>query len=36
MYHGPSHTINLDSKLSAERMGDVVDSRQIKNISIEL
>lgn len=36
MYQGPSHTINLDSKLSAERMGDVVDSRQIKNISIEL
>lgn len=31
-----SHRIDLDSKLSAERMGDVVDSRQIKNISIEL
>lgn len=31
-----SHHIDLDSKLSAERMGDVVDSRQIKNISIEL
>lgn len=31
-----SHRIDLDSKLSAERMGDVVDSSQIKNISIEL
>ncbi|MDP4448625.1 exotoxin beta-grasp domain-containing protein [Staphylococcus hyicus] len=36
MNDNSSHHIDLDSKLSAERMGDVVDSRQIKNISIEL
>lgn len=36
MNDNSSHRIDLDSKLPAEKMGDVIDSRNIKDIKIEM